>query len=339
MLPGLAMILALSALVWLYGDVPVVEGMLFGVQAAVVAIVVEALLRVSRKALHGTFSLLVATLAFVAIALLGVPFPLVIAGAALLGLARHIVLAEAGTDHRRVPARTGASAWRTLAVWLAVWTVPGLALAVLLGPSDTLTRMALFFSQAAMVTFGGAYAVLAYVAQAAVETYEWLEPGEMVTGLGLAETTLGPLVLVLAYVGFMGGARSVETAPLLGGLAGGLTAAWFTFAPCFLWVFLGAPFMERLRGVRWLSAALAAVTAAVVGVIANLGLWFAIRVMFGEPGEARLGPLALPVSDPAGFEPWTLAIALGASVALLRFHVNVVAVLGASAAVGWVATL
>ena len=334
-LPGLAMILALSALVFAYGDVPLVAGLLFGVKAAVLAIVLEALLKVSRRALKGPAALAVAATAFVAIAFLDVPFPLIVLGAALFGALRYGVTGEriAVSAPRPASSLTGAS-FRTLAVWGSLWALPAVALFAAFGPDGTLPRMAAFFSQAAIVTFGGAYAVLAYVAQAAVETYGWLLPGEMVTGLGLAETTLGPLVLVLVFVGFMGGARAGGDEWLSGGLAGGLVAAWFTFVPCFFWVFLGAPYMERLREVRWLAAALAAVTAAVVGVIANLGLWFALRVLFGEPGEARFGPFSLPVPDLGALDPGALGIAVAASVALLRFHANVVAVLAAAALAG-----
>ena len=336
-LPGLAMILALSALVWSYGDVPAVEGLLFGVKAAVLAIVVEALLKMSRRALNGRVSLAVAVMAFVAIAFLAVPFPLIVLGAALFGAARH-ALGRAATDDvqppETLPAAHGGSTLRTALVWLGLWIVPGLLLFALLGGGHVLSRMALFFSQAALVTFGGAYAVLAYVAQAAVETYGWLMPGEMLMGLGLAETTLGPLVLMLVFVGFMGGARSAGMEPLAGGIAGGLVAAWFTFVPCFLWVFLGAPYMERLRHVQWLREALSAVTAAVVGVIANLALWFGLRVLFGEPGELRLGPLAVPLPDPATFDLRAALIALAASIALMRFGANVIAVLGVAALVG-----
>ena len=332
-LPGLAMILALSALYLVYGDVPLVAGLLYGLQAAVLAVVAEALLKVSRRALHGPASLGVAVAAFVAIALLSVPFPLVVLGAALFGLARYLVSGRTGppapVEGRDRPAGTS----RTLLIWGAAWVLPGLALWWVLGDT-VLPRMALFFSQAAIVTFGGAYAVLAYVAQAAVETHGWLMPGEMVTGLGLAETTLGPLVLVLVFVGFLGGARGAATEPLLGGLAGGLVAAWFTFVPCFLWVLLGAPFMERLRTVAWLRAALAAVTAAVVGVIANLALWFGLRVLFGEPGEGTLGPLVLPVPDWSTLDLPALMIALAAGIALMRFHVGIIAVLGAAALAG-----
>ena len=332
-LPGLAMILALSALYLLYGSVPLVAGLLYGLQAAVLAVVAEALHKVSRRALHGPVSLAIAIAAFVAIAILAVPFPLVVLGAALIGLSRHLA-SKAGTMRTAPdgPLRA-AGTTRTLAMWGSAWILPGLVLWALLGDT-VLPRMALFFSQAAIVTFGGAYAVLAYVAQAAVETHGWLLPGEMVTGLGLAETTLGPLVLVLVFVGFMGGARGAGMEPVLGGLAGGIVAAWFTFVPCFLWVFVGAPFMERLRRVAWLRAALAAVTAAVVGVIANLALWFGLRVLFGEPGAARLGPLFLPVPDWSALDGWALLIALGAGVALMRLHANIIAVLGAAALIG-----
>ena len=339
-LPGLAMMLALSALVWTYGDVPAVEGLLFGVRAAVLAIVVDALLKVSRRALNGRVQLAVAFAAFVAIAFLAIPFPLIVPGAALFGAARHMLGRSAASAARRTGLQreaNGASTLGTALVWLALWIVPGALLFTIAGAEHVLSHMALFFSQAAIVTFGGAYAVLAYVAQAAVETYGWLMPGEMLTGLGLAETTLGPLVLVLVFVGFMGGARGAGAETLAGGLAGGLVAAWFTFAPCFLWVFLGAPHMERLRHVEWLSHALSAVTAAVVGVIANLALWFGLRVLFGEPGELRFGPLTVPLPELATFDHLAAFIALAAGIALVRFGANVFAVLGVAALAGLLA--
>jgi len=204
---------------------------------------------------------------------------------------------------------------------------------------DALAAMALFFSKAAIVTFGGAYAVLAYVGQQAVEVHGWLMPGDMLAGLGLAESTPGPLILVLVFVGFLGGAREAGLDPLTGGMLGGSVALFFTFAPCFLWIFAGAPHIERLRSVKWLSAGLAAITAAVVGVISNLAVWFALHVLFADVGEAAFGPFSLPVPDLATLNVAALAIALGAGVALLRYHLNLFLVLGGATLAGIAVTV
>ena len=192
----------------------------------------------------------------------------------------------------------------------------------------------LFFSKMAAVTFGGAYAVLSYVAQQAVDIHHWLQPDEMLAGLGLAETTPGPLILVLVFVGFLGGARHSGLDPLAGGIAGALVTLWFTFVPCFLWIFAGAPYVETVRSVRWLATALAAVTAAVVGIIANLALWFALHVLFGAVGETAVGPLTIPVPDLSTFDLAAAIIALAAGVALIRFKANLFAVLAAAMAAG-----
>lgn len=322
-LPGLAMMMALAAVYVSHGEVPVVAGLLYGLKAAVLAVVAGALLKLSKKALKGWAMVAVATIAFVAIAFLKAPFPLIVVGAGLAG----IVLARftRGTSGADVlPAQVGhGAALRTTAIWTAIWLAPLAMLIILYGRGHVFADSALFFSKTAVVTFGGAYAVLAYVGQQAVEHYGWLRPDEMLTGLGLAETTLGPLVLVLVFVGY-----------LAGGPAGGLIAAFFTFAPCFLWIFAGAPYVERLRHVRWLAAGLSTITAAVVGVIANLALWFGLHVLFGAYEDWRIGPLHIPQPDVAGLDLAALTIALGAGVALIRFQTNMFAVLAAAAVAG-----
>jgi chromate transporter len=222
----------------------------------------------------------------------------------------------------------------TCATWLALWFAPLFALRALLGPDHVFSVEAGFFSTMAAVTFGGAYAVLAYVAQQAVEVHHWLRPDEMLTGLGLAETTPGPLILVLLFVGALGGGRLSGLDPVVGGLVGALVTLWFTFVPCFLWIFAGAPYVETVRNVRWLSASLSAVTAAVVGVIANLAVWFSLHVLFGDVGAVSFGPFSLPAPSLSTFDPAAAIIAIAAGVALLRFHVNLLAVLGFSAAAG-----
>jgi chromate transporter len=342
-LPAFFLLLALSIAYVTLGDLPLVAGLLFGLKAAVLAIVAEALLRVSRRALKTSGSVAIAVAAFVAIAFLGVPFPMIIAVAAVAGLA----MAGANRLPAAVPSAEFASfatteipaPWvvslRALLIWGAVWFTPVLLLALFLGVGHVFTQEALFFSKVAVVTFGGAYAVLAYVAQQAVEAYHWLRPEEMLTGLGLAETTPGPLILVLVFVGFLAGYRGgTGMEPLLAGTIGATVTLWVTFVPSFLFIFVGAPFVERLRGNRYIAGALAGVTAAVVGVIANLALWFGLHVLFAEVGEATLGPLSIPLPDLPSFDLAAALIALAAAIALLRFHVGVVTTLACAAIAG-----
>ena len=337
-LPGFVVMLALSAAYLAYGDVPAAEGVLLGLKAAVLAIVVQALVRVARRALKTGLAWVLAPVAFLAIAFLHLPFPLIVLGAGLVGLLssllrRHRIEAVVRVEE----ADRGGGGLQAVLVWGAIWLLPLAAVTALFpGP---FADMAVFFSKAAIVTFGGAYAVLAYVGQQAVEVHGWLMPGDMLAGLGLAETTPGPLILVLVFVGFLGGARSSTDLPLAGGLTGGVVALFFTFAPCFLWIFAGAPHVERLRGVRWLADALAAITAAVVGVIANLAVWFALHVLFGDVGEVRAGPLHLPTVDVFSIDMAALVIALAAGVALIGFRIGLLRVLAAAVAAGLVVTL
>jgi len=347
--PGLVMMLALSAVFVVVGDVPVVAGLLYGLKAAVLAVVVQALIKVSGRALGSAAMIVIAIAAFVGIALLRLPFPLIIAFAAAAGLVLHLAAPhmlpaatdtdEAGTANATVRGQDHGAVARTAVFWLAIWLVPLAALLGLLGLGNVFADAALFFSQTAIVTFGGAYAVLAYVGQQAVDLYGWLTPDEMLVGLGLAETTLGPLVLVLVFVGFLGGAELGGMEPLSGGLLGGIIAAFFTFVPCFLWIFAGAPYVEALRHVRWLTASLAAITAAVVGVIANLAVWFGLNVLFGAVDYTRAGPFFLPEIDWTGFDWIAALIGIAAALALIRFKVGLFAVLGAAAVAGMLTTL
>ena len=338
-LPGFLVILALSMAYALLGDLPLVQGILFGLKAAVLAIVAEALVRVSKRALKGPAAVAIAIAAFAAIAFFAVPFPLIIVAAAVIGLLLYwrkrgldrVVSGDPGPAGQAAAHTMGtpwAQSWRAIIIWGVIWLAPVAILTAGLGFSHVFTQEALFFSKVAVVTFGGAYAVLAYVAQQAVEAYGWLRPDEMLTGLGLAETTPGPLILVLVFVGFLAGFRG-ETGldPLSAGIIGSLVTLWVTFVPSFLFIFAGAPFIEHLRGNRALAGALAAVTAAVVGVIANLALWFGLHVLFAEVGEATYGPLSLPVPDPRTFDWAAGLIALAATVALLRFHIGVITIL------------
>jgi len=296
--PGIIAIMALSYVYAGWGNVPVIVALFFGLKAAVLAIVVEALVRIGKRALKNRMMIALAAIAFVGIFFLNVPFPIIVFGAAIIGfvagmmgLAEFEVSAGHGADKGKaavvddmlgegIPEHARPTVARALAVsaiWLALWLIPVIALLATLGSANVFSQIAVFFSKMAVVTFGGAYAVLAYVAQQAVENYHWLKPGEMLDGLGMAETTPGPLIMVLQFVGFMAAYRDPgPLAPMMAGTLGGLLATWVTFTPCFLWIFLGAPFVEKLRGNKALNAALSAITAAVVGVVLNLAVWFAI---------------------------------------------------------------
>ncbi|HEX7761229.1 MAG TPA: chromate transporter, partial [Caulobacteraceae bacterium] len=242
------------------------------------------------------------------------------------------LLGEEVPDHARPNLRW---ALTTGGVLLALWAAPVLALGLGLGWDNVFARIAVFFSKMAVVTFGGAYAVLAYVAQEAVQTYHWLKPGEMLDGLGMAETTPGPLIIVTQFVGFMGAFRGAHgTNPLLAGVLGGVLTTWVTFTPCFLWIFLGAPFVEALRGAKALNAALAAITAAVVGVILNLAIWFALHVVFRQVQDAHYGPVSIGVPVLASVNAPSLLLSLAAAVAAFRFKVGVIPLLLACSAVG-----
>jgi chromate transporter len=350
-LPGALVVLGLSILYARYQSLAWVAALFAGLKPAVLAVVIEAVLRIGRRALRTRFQLALAALAFLATFLLHVPFPAIVLGAGLLGfvvarlhpasLPGPAAAAAAGegvadlavsAPHTR-PSR--ARALRTLAVWSTLWAVPVAGLQLWLGPDAVFSRIALFFSQAAVVTFGGAYAVLAYLAQAAVSTYGWLAPGEMLDGLGLAETTPGPLILVTQFVGFLAAYRQPGGLdPLSAGVLAAALTTWVTFVPCFLWILLGAPYMEALRGRRSLDAALGAILAAVVGVILNLAIWFALHVVFRSLTSVRFGPVAPLVPDLASVDLVALAISGAALLAMLRFHVGMLPTLAASAGLG-----
>ena len=330
-LPGFIVVMALSALYAAHHDNAWAQALFLGIKAAVVVIVVEALLRIARRALKGARHWILAAAAFAALFALGVPFPLVILAAALYGYAT----ADDGAVPRAPAPGPPGRPWRTLAIGLALWLGPLAALWLALGADDLFTRMAAFFAKLAVVTFGGAYAVLTYVAQAAVEDFGWLSPGEMADGLGLAETTPGPLILVLQFVGFLAAFRAPGALdPYLAGALGATLVVWTTFVPSFLWIFLGAPHIERLQGRPRLAGALAAVTAAVVGVIANLALWFALHVLFASHTWWGAGPVGFEVPEPESLDPRALVIALAAGLAMFVLKWRLVPTLALSAALG-----
>jgi chromate transporter len=354
--PGIISIMALSYIYAAFGNVPVVEALFFGLKAAVLAIVLQAVYRVGGRALKSRPMLALAALAFIGIFFFRVPFPLIVLAAGVIGFVgaragssafqvgeghgpggkgvadSESLLGEELPEHAR-PTITRAT--RVSAIWLSLWLLPLIAILFALGPDHTFSEIGAFFSKMAVVTFGGAYAVLAYMAQQAVETYHWLKPGEMLDGLGMAETTPGPLIMVVQFVGFLAAYRHPGMLPpMLAGTFGGLLATWCTFVPCFLWIGLGAPFIERLRDNKPLSGALAGITAAVVGVILNLAIWFALHTIFAE--TYRMAGFGFSFDAPVllSVKPWALALSLAAAIAIFRFKAGMIQTLLACSAAG-----
>lgn len=335
-LPGFVVLLALSLAYTTWQGLGAFDAALFGLKATVLAVVVEAMLRIGRRVLKTRFLLGVSGIAFVAICFFKTPFPLIVAGAGALGFAVRRLFPGAfpspaedepdlhpeiryATDVACRPAPSAAGLVRTVVAGLAVWLVPVAALLIFAGRENIFAAQAEFFSKAATVTFGGAYAVLAYVAQQAVGVRGWLSSGEMLTGLGFAETTPGPLIIVLQFVGYMGAYNHPGAfAPALAGVIGSVVAVWATFAPCFLWIFAGAPFVENLRGLPALAGALACVTAAVVGVMLDLTVWLALQTLFATPGEYVAGPVHLPCPDWTTLNPAASLIAIFSGWVMLR---------------------
>jgi chromate transporter len=337
-LPGALVVLGLSIAYAYFGQIPIVEAAFVGIKAAVLVIVIEALLRVARRALRGPYDVAIAAMAFVAIFFFAVPFPLIIASAAAIGLVLHPSPQSVDDPAKRAEPRIElAQTLLTAALWLAIWILPLLLLATIFGRDHITTEISLFFSKLAVVTFGGAYAVLAYMAQQAVETYRWLSAGEMFDGLGLAETTPGPLILVTEFVGFLAAVRKGGEPQLAFGLLGAGITLWATFVPCFLWIFVGAPYIERLRTSARLTGALAAVTAAVVGVILNLSLWFALHVLFGNVTAMQYGPLQISTPEFATLNMEALALSVFAAALLfgLRRGITTTLALNAGVALIW----
>src|SRR6266436_513767 len=353
-LPGIIAIMALSWVYAAFGQVPIVVALFFGLKAAVLAIVLQAVHRVGSRTLKTGAMIALAGVAFVAIFFSRVPFPVIVFAAGVIGFSgarigsaafvvggghgpakatpAESLLGEELPEHARP---TVARALRVSAVWLALWLGPVIAILATLGLGHTFSDIGLFFSKMAVVTFGGAYAVLAYMAQQAVEHYGWLRPGEMLDGLGMAETTPGPLIMVVQFVGFMAAYRDPGSLPpLLAGTLGGLLATWTTFVPCFLWIGLGAPFIERLRDHKPLSGALAGITAAVVGVILNLAIWFALHTWFRDTVPVGGYGIGFDMPVLASVNPWALALSLAAIVAIFRFKAGTIQSLAACSAAG-----
>jgi chromate transporter len=340
-IPGALVMLGLSLLYALGRGVPLIDGALFGIKAAVLVIVVEALVRIGRRSLKSTLLMALAGLAFIGIFFFVLPFPLIVAAAALIGYfvarsnpAQLGLAKDAPRLSQRAESRWGQAAIATVVGLLLWWAPVALALAIF-GPGHILVSIGVFFSKLAVVTFGGAYAVLAYMAQEVVQTYGWLSAPEMVDGLGLAETTPGPLILVTQFVGFLAAFRNATPfSPTAAGLLGAAMTTWVTFVPSMLWIFAGAPFIEELRGNRRLAGALAAITAAVVGVILNLSVWFALHVLFGQVEERHLGVLRWFAFDPLALDLKTAALAAIAAVLAFGLHRSLIEVIVVMAALG-----
>lgn len=350
-LPGVVALLALSGIYVAYGDTSLVESLFLGLAPAVIAIVIQALLRVGKKGLTHPALVGLAVASFVALTFFAVPFPVVVGAAAVIGwaLGRRVpqltapkkasaddgpppLISDEALHTERPSSRRAAL---ILVTGLVLWFAPVLAAALLVGPSSVFVDQGLFFSGAAVVTFGGAYAVLAYVAQQAVEVYGWLAPGEMVRGLALAETTPGPLIMVVQFVAFLGAYRDPGSLdPWVAAILAALLTTWVTFVPCFLFILLGAPYVERLRHNRTLSAALTGITAAVVGVIASLAAYFALHTLFADTSRITAGPLNLEVPDLASVQPAALLITAVGCVLIFTRGWSVLRTLGACALLG-----
>ena len=352
-LPGVIAIMGLSYIYAAFGHVGFVSALFFGLKAAVLSIVLQAVVRVGKRALRNSVMTGIAITAFLAIFFFNISFPIIIIAAGVIGyfgarMERSEFAAVAhgnassgvvddmlGSDLPDHVSPSVSRAVKVSAVWLALWLVPVAALLLINGHANVFSQIAVFFSKMALVTFGGAYAVLAYVAQQAVEHYHWVGPREMLDGLGMAETTPGPLIMVLQFVGFMAAFRDPGSLPpMVAGTLGGLLATWVTFTPCFLWIFLGAPFIETMRGNRALAGALSAITAAVFGVILNLTVWFAIHTLFRQTAPVRGYGLSFEMPLIASVDVAALALAVAAAIAVFRFNVGTLYVLAGSCAAG-----
>lgn len=332
-IPGALVILGLAMIYAYFGNLPLIDGLFLGIKAAVLIIVIEALLKVAKRALTARHYWLVAAGAFIGIFFLALPYPLIVLAAAAYGF--FLAGPQAPPQAVAAPSASAKRTGVTILIWLLIWVAP-IGLLSQFAEARLLTDIGVFFSKLAVVTFGGAYAVLAYMAQEVVSGFGWLNTGQMMDGLGLAETTPGPLILVTEFVGFLAGFKS-------GGLGLGIAAAvvtlWVTFAPCFLWIFAGAPYIEWISQQPRLAGALTAITAAVVGVILNLSVWFAVHVVFADVTALSIGPFHVLQPALTSIDWRVLALALGCALLLLKFRWGVPRVLVLAAASGWVLSL
>ncbi len=354
-LPGFLSIMALSILFTAYGDLDWVAGLFFGISAAVIAVVASAVLRIGKRVIKNKVMFAIAACAFVGIFVFELPFPLIVAVAAVIGLIGGQTRPElfnlvqghdesSAVDDADVlvgdqDIALGRPSWgralRVLAIGLGLWFGPVAMLAGAFGSDSVFFDVAWFFSTAAVLTFGGAYSVLAYISQESVNTFGWLEPGEMISGLGMAETTPGPLIQVVQFVGFVGPYRSPGSmSAMQAGIYGATIATWVTFIPSFLWIFLGAPFIEHLRGRPSLTSALSTITAAVVGVVLNLAVWFALFTLFETVTEHRRFGALLYQPELSSLNLAAAAIAIGSAVAIFGFRIPTLKVVTAAAVLG-----
>ena len=335
-LPGFLSILTLSYLYVLFNDVSIVQGLFYGIKPAIIAIVLAALYRISQKSLKTPFYWALAFIAFVALFLLNLPFPLVVIGSGVLGvLYGKFVAHHELEDIHNLERPPLSQTFKTIIVWLGVWFVPIFLTLEILGPKSTMHTLNLFFSKMSMVTFGGAYAALSYVAQQAVDVYGWLQGAEMLDGLALAETTPGPLIQVVQYVGFMGAYRFPDAMnPLFSAFVGSVLTTWMTFTPCFLFIFTFAPYIEFIRGQKIFSDALSAITASIVGVILNLSLWFVLNALFLKSNSVNNGVFnfSYPVLNSIDF--YAAGICVIAMVMQFKFKSGLFKILGVSTALG-----
>ena len=351
--PGFIAMLGLAAVFATWGSVAWVAGLFAGVQSAVVPIVIQAVVRIGTRTLRSRALQVIAAVSFIAIALLGVPFPLIILGAGIFGLlvgrrrAAWFPTGSHGTDDdsdepasllsddEAIDKVTSRRALRAGLICAVLWLVPVIALFVTLGSENVFAQEGLLFSKSAIVTFGGAYAVLGYIAQQAVERYGWISAGDMAVGLGLAETTPGPLIMVVEFVGFLAAySHPGNLPPLVAGTLGAVITVWVTFVPCFMFIFLGAPYVERLRHNLPISNALTAVGAAVAGVVLDLAVWFALHTTFDTVNDTSLGPITIPVPDISSANFSAIVIALIAAVLVFRSRIGTWKVLAVCALLG-----
>lgn len=352
-LPGFISILALSLLYAGFSDTSFVQAIFYGIKPAVMAIVVQAVFKIGSRALKNQVMVAISVLAFIAIFVFDVAFPLIVIAAALIGylggkiweekfyVIKGHQIEEDGQEEAIIDQmpRMGKPplrrTLRTVITWLVIWFLPLGIVLLLTGRDHIFVKEGIFFSKAAVVTFGGAYSVLAYIAQQAVETYGWLQPGQMLDGLGMAETTPGPLIQVVQFVGFMGAFQYPGGLdPFVAGILASLLVTWMTFVPCFLFIFFGAPYIEYLRGNKSLSTALSAITAAVVGVILNLGIWFSIHTLFSQVYTFQRWGMKVDVPLWSSVDWIALIIGIAAFVALFRYKINMLKVLGMSILAG-----